>query len=218
MTRSNTWVRLSEGEKAQTLNAKSVADSGMPLSTREKELVDQFNLGDESQVVKRQDLAEARRAGFFEKFGSFEKTQMQGSLSRADELARIQREGESIGDNLSVKDREAKPRALNKAQEGIGLQQQFAGQQRPSGQSVGEGRFDSQAQQVRVEVQGRREFNVTITDDSEKTVAAVRVVLDSMLNKRDANMLMSFEAMVLKQKKDAMDFAKAAAMERRANK
>lgn len=211
--------RLSKSDQAATLQAQSVAQQGGTLTKRQKELLESTGLGAEQEAVKRQDISEARKAGFFQNFGSFEKSQMQGSLGRQGVIGDLQNRANSINDTLDPRQREAALRDLGKRQDQLGLAQNEAAQRRAGGASVVDRNFQAQAQAARVEIANRQEINIQVQQDVEKTVRAVMSQMKPLLDAQEVLLRKRIAEEANKDKASKVAEANAAALARRnANK
>lgn len=168
------FARLSQREQVETIQAQQVAQSGGTLSKKQRERLDSLGLGAEQNAVRQQDLADARKSGFFETFGSFERQQLQGSRARLGGILGLQQQAAAVDEvGLTREQREQRLRALNQAQENIGLAQGRAGSATAGGPSAGERQFDRGVHQVRVEIADRKNFNIQIKASEDAIARAI---------------------------------------------
>lgn len=168
------FARLSAEDKQGVIKAQEVAASGGRLNVKQRQLLEGIGLGAESEVVRRQDLADARKAGFFQRFGGFEQSQLAGSRERLNELGQLQQLGAGIAGNGNIREREAQLRELNRRQESLGQRQDAAADRRGFGQRTGEAAFDAQRQEMRLDIQTRRDINVKIEADTQAIAKLLR--------------------------------------------
>ncbi len=133
-----------------------------------------MGLGAESNAVKQQDLADARRSGFFNRFGSFENQQLTGSQARLGGIRGLQDEARGVdAAGLSKEERELRLRGLNERQQQFGIAQQDAQSARAGGPRHGERQFGAAVQQVRVEIADRKNFDIQLKVNEDVIVNAI---------------------------------------------
>jgi len=174
------FARLGQREQVELLQAQQVAQSGGRLTKQQRAALDSLGLGGESEIVRNQDLADARRRGFGGTFGAFERSQLAGSRGRLDDLRGLQGQAGQVGAGGSREERERRLRELSLRQEQIGLEQQRESSRRGFQQRPGEGQFDRSVQRVRLEIQGRRDFTIQLQADEKVIAQAVtKAIADS---------------------------------------
>jgi hypothetical protein len=209
------FAELSKADQAATLQAQQTAQQGGQLTKRQRQLLDSTGLGEEQEVVKRQRMAEAAQAGFFENFGGFERGQMQGSVGRQVAIGDLQNRANAINDTMDPRQREAALRELNNQQEQLGLAQSQASRMRPGGQDRVDRNFDAQAQEARVEIANRQEINIQVQMDVEQVTRNVIGQLKPLLDAQAALIEKRVGEEVNRDKTSRMAEANAAALARR---
>ncbi len=177
--------RLNQEEKSGVLKAQERAKAGGELTRKEKEQLESLGLSEESSIVKKQDLAEADKFGFKEKFGRFEKSQLTGSKIRQEQFIDLQSRADAIGNDGNIKDREKQLLDLSKSQATLGQRQQAASERTGFDVKDSDRKFSEATQQVRVEIQGRKDFEVQVKLDTEALISGVIERIKSTLEEHE---------------------------------
>ena len=209
------FAELSKADQAATLQAQQTAQQGGQLTKRQRQLLDSTGLGEEQEVVKRQRMAEAAQAGFFENFGGFERGQMQGSVGRQVAIGDLQNQANAINDTMDPRQREAALRELSRQQEQLGLAQSEASRMRPGGQDRVDRNFDAQAQEARIEIANRQDINIQVQMDVEQVTRSVIGQLKPLLDAQAALIEKRVGEEVNRDKTARMAAANAAALAKR---
>lgn len=166
------FARMSEAEQTKVLKAKEAADRGETLTRKQRASLDSLGLGAESEFTKKQDLADAHKAGFFNKFGSFEQAQMQDSRSRLGDIDQIGRDARNADAFGTKEEREARLRDIDRRQLAVGDAQSKAAGRSGFDDPASEQMFAGRIQQVKVEIADRKDFNIKL-EQNEKEVARI---------------------------------------------